>query len=95
VPPPDAREAADPSPTNPSQIMNDLNECEECGTCFKPSYDEQCVCPDCEMEHTLRVVAEQKERLMDAALDCRCGAYGISKSTGQPYHCADCVCGRT
>jgi hypothetical protein len=28
------------------------------------------------------------------ALDCRCGAYGFTKA-GQPYHAADCVCGRT
>lgn len=35
---------------------------------------------------------EQREALIEIALSCRCGAWGLTKN-GQVAHVADCICG--
>lgn len=76
-------------------VYDELRECDQCGQCFLPTPQAGDVCPECEEEHAAQVAEQEENQLLEKALACKCGAWGISYINGRPYHVADCVCGRT
>lgn len=69
--------------------------CSECGQITESELEaDSGLCHDCQAAGQEDEEDYEREQLIEKCLDCRCGAYGFSK-TGQPYHAADCVCGRT